>query len=140
MADKTPQNPFLDMFRKFGADLKLPAPEVGDILDFHRRNLQALQEAAQISSAGAQSIMDRQRKALEEALAEITEMIQSGGKSGDPAAAMTGRTEFARKYFEGAVKNATEIGEIMRESGGQSLEVLKGRIEQSLEELGGRKP
>ena len=139
MADQT-KNPFLDMFTKFGQDMNLPKPEIGNILDHHRKNLQALQEAAAIQSRGAQSMMDRQRAALEEALAEISEMVQEATKSGgDPANLMSRQAEFARKSFETTVKNATAMGEIMRESGTDSLDVLKTRVEAALAELQGKK-
>lgn len=139
MADKT-SNPFLDLFTKFGQDLNLPKPEIGDILDHHRKNLQALQEAAAIQSRGAQSMMDRQRAALEEALAEISDMVQEATKGGgDPASLMSRQAEFARKSFETTVKNATAMGEIMRESGTESLEVLKSRVEAALAEAQGKK-
>lgn len=139
MADQT-KNPFLDMFTKFGQDMNLPKPEIGNILDHHRKNLQALQEAAAIQSRGAQSMMDRQRAALEEALAEISEMVQEATKGGvDPANLMSRQAEFARKSFETTVKNATAMGEIMRESGTDSLDVLKSRVETALAELQGKK-
>ena len=138
MADRT-SNPFLDMFTKFGQDLNLPKPEIGSILDHHRKNLQAMQEAAAIQSRGAQSLMDRQRAALEEALAEISDMVQEAAKGGDPSSLMSRQAEFARKSFETTVKNATAMGEIMRESGTDSLEVLKSRVEAALAELQGKK-
>lgn len=139
MADQT-KNPFLDLFTKFGQDMNLPKPEIGNILDHHRKNLQALQEAAAIQSRGAQSMMDRQRAALEEALAEISEMVQEATKGGvDPANLMSRQAEFARKSFETTVKNATAMGEIMRESGTDSLDVLKARVEAALAELQGKK-
>lgn len=138
MADQK-NNPFLDMFTKFGQDLNLPKPEIGSILDHHRKNLQAMQEAAAIQSRGAQSLMDRQRAALEEALAEISDMVQEAAKGGDPSSLMSRQAEFARKSFETTVKNATAMGEIMRESGTDSLEVLKARVEAALAELQGKK-
>ncbi|MFN3261847.1 MAG: phasin family protein [Pikeienuella sp.] len=139
MADQM-KNPFLDLFTKFGQDMNLPKPEIGNILDHHRKNLQALQEAAAIQSRGAQSMMDRQRAALEEALAEISEMVQEATKGGvDPANLMSRQAEFARKSFETTVKNATAMGEIMRESGTDSLDVLKTRVEAALSELQGKK-
>ncbi len=139
MADQM-KNPFLDLFTKFGQDMNLPKPEIGNILDHHRKNLQALQEAAAIQSRGAQSMMDRQRAALEEALAEISEMVQEATKGGaDPANLMSRQAEFARKSFETTVKNATAMGEIMRESGTDSLDVLKARVEAALAELQGKK-
>lgn len=138
MADKNPTNMFMDMFRSFGGDLNLPGPQVNDVLDYHRRNIQALQEAAQSASAGGQALMSKQREALEEALADITEMVQNASQSGaDPSQVMTSQTEFAKKSFETTVKNATEMGGIVRDSGAEAYEVLKTRVEESMSELSG---
>lgn len=132
MADKSPQAPFMDMFQKFGENLKLPGPEISDIVDYHRKNIQALQDAAQASSSGAQAMMAKQREALEETLAGIAEMVQQPGSAEN---AMTGQTDIARKAFETTIKNATEMGEIMRDSGAESFEILKKRMEESIEEI-----
>lgn len=136
MADKNPANMFMDMFKSFGSDLKLPGPQVNDVLDYHRRNIQALQEAAQMASAGGQALMGKQREALEETLADIAEMVQSGTQGGaDPSQMMTNHAEFAKKSFETTVKNATEMGEIVRSSGTDAYGVLKTRVEESISEI-----
>lgn len=132
MADKSAQNPFMDMFQKFGENMKLPGPEISDIVDYHRKNIQALQDAAQASSAGAQAVMAKQREALEQTLAEISEMVKQPGMT---EGGVTGQTEAARKAFETTVKNTSEIAEIMRESGTESFEILKKRLEESIEEV-----
>ncbi|MEM7525839.1 MAG: TIGR01841 family phasin [Pseudomonadota bacterium] len=132
MADKSSPNPFMDMFQKFGENLKLPGPEITDVVDYHRKNIQAMQDAAQASSAGAQAVMAKQREALEEALAGITDMVQNPGGAENM---MTGQAEFARKAFEATMKNTKDISEIMRESGAESADILKKRIEESLEEI-----
>ena len=116
--------------------MHLPGPQVNDIVDYHRRNIQALQDAAQTASAGGQALMGKQREALEEALAEIAEMVQSAGASGpDPSQMMANQAEFAKKSFETTIRNATEMGGIVRDSGAEAFEVLKTRMEESLTEL-----
>lgn len=138
MADNNPANMFMDMFKNFGGDLKLPGPQVNDILDYHRRNIQALQEAAQTASAGGQALMGKQREALEEALADITEMVQSTTSGGmDPSQMMTSQAEFAKKSFETTVKNAGEMTGIVRDSGAEAFGVLKARVEESMSEISG---
>lgn len=124
--------PFMEMFQKFGENMKLPGPEISDIVDYHRKNIQALQDAAQASSAGAQAVMAKQREALETTLAEVAEMVKTPVSA---EAGVAGQADMARKTLETTLKNATEIGEIMRESGTESFEILKKRLEESLEEV-----
>lgn len=62
MAKQPESDSFLDMFSKFGRDLKLPNVDVQAILDHHRKNLEALEKSARTSAAGASSVLSRQRE------------------------------------------------------------------------------
>ena len=138
MADKNPMNSFLDMFKDFGADLKLPTPEVDQILDHHRKNIQALQDAAQAASKGGQNLMVQQRDALEEALSGIAEMVQGAPEAAkNPSKLMSDPTELARKSFEMTLKNATDMQQIVSESGTETFNILRNRVEEGMSELTG---
>ena len=138
MTDNNPMNSFLDMFKDFGANLNVPKPQIEEVLDHHRKNLQALQEAAQAASAGGQAMMSKQREALEEALADIAGAVQSAPDNvSDPSKLASDPAELARKSFEMTVKNASEMQEIMRQSGTETFEILRARMEESMSELTG---
>ncbi|MGI9352196.1 MAG: phasin family protein [Rhizobiaceae bacterium] len=134
MADKS-SNPFLDTFQKFGENLKLPTPDVSSIVDYHRNNIQAMQDMAKVASSGTQAMMTKQREVLEETLAEITDMIQETSQTKDPSKMMSNQMEFAKKSFEATIKNTTEMGEILRDANMQSYEILKNRVQDSIEEI-----
>ena len=138
MADSNPMNTFMDMFKDFGANMNVPTPKIEDVLDHHRKNLQALQDAAQASSAGGQAMIAKQREALEETLSGIASMVEgaSGGAT-DPTKAMGGATDLASKSFEMTVKHASEMSSIARESGTETFNILKNRVEESLSEMTG---
>ena len=113
MADNNPMNTFMDMFKDFGANMNVPTPKIEDVLDHHRKNLQALQDAAQASSAGGQAMLAKQREALEETLSGIAEMVQgASGGAIDPTKAAGGATDLASKSFEMTVKHAGEMSAI----------------------------
>lgn len=135
MAKKPENETILDMFSQFGKNLNLPQVDVDQVLDHHRRNLEALQKAASAQAAGANSIMAKQREALQDGLKEITDMAHSFRASGSAQDIIAKQTEFARKSFETAVKNAGEVGEIIRKSGTESVEILRERIKTAMEEI-----
>ena len=135
MSEKPPSNPFLDMFQQFGKNLNLPQPDISSVVDYHRKNIEALQKATQASSSGAQTMMSKQREALEEALAEITEIVQGASQSQDPSKMVADQIEFAKKSFDTTIKNATEMNEILKESGSESFNILKDRMEESIAEI-----
>ncbi|MEQ6248049.1 TIGR01841 family phasin [Sulfitobacter sp. HNIBRBA3233] len=138
MADQ-PKNPFMDMFQDFGKSLKIPGPDLDTMMDQHRKNLQAMQAAAQVSSSSTQALMAKQREALERTLADISDSVQEASKSSDPAAMMSAPMEIARKTFDATMQTTPEMVEIVRQGNVETFEVLKQRVMESVEELSGKK-
>ncbi|RWM11098.1 MAG: phasin family protein [Mesorhizobium sp.] len=135
MAKQPESESFLDMFSKFGRDLKLPNVDVQAILDHHRKNLEALEKSARAGAAGASSVLSRQREMVQDALSEITRMAQNYQAPGHPQELMTKQVEFARKSFETTLKNAGEVAEIVKKSGTESIEILRDRIKDAMAEI-----
>ncbi|WP_394892424.1 phasin family protein [Mesorhizobium sp. AaZ16] len=135
MAKKPESESFLDMFNNFGRDLKLPSMDVEAILSHHRKNLEALQKSASATTMGAQNLMTKQRQILQDTMSEITDMAQSYRAPGNPQEMMAKQADFARRSFETAVKNASEVAEIVKKSGTESVEILRERIRETMEEI-----
>lgn len=136
MAKKPETESFMDMFANFGRDLKLPSVDVDSILAHHRRNLEALEKSAKATASGASNVMAKQREILQSSLQEITEMAQGlRGGGANPQEFMSKQADFARKSFETAVKNAGEVAEIVKKSGTESVEILRNRIREAMDEI-----
>ncbi|MER8959202.1 MULTISPECIES: phasin family protein [unclassified Mesorhizobium] len=135
MAKRPESESFIDMFGKFGRDLKLPNIDVEAILAHHARNLEALEKSARASAAGASALLSRQREMLQDTLREITDMAQNYRAPGNPQEMMQKQAAFARKSFETALKNAGEMAELARASGTESIEILRSRIKEAMEEI-----
>ena len=131
MAKKPESDSFIDMFASFGRDLHMPTMDVDRILDHHRKNLEALEKAARSASTGASDIFSKQREVLQSTLREITQMAEPG----NPQEMVGKQAEFARKSFETAVKNASEIGEVMRKSSSETIDILRERIREAMEDM-----
>jgi phasin family protein len=135
MARKPETESILDMFSKLGSEMKLPKVDVEAVLNHNRKNLEALQKSVQASAAGASSLVAKQREMLQQALSEVADLAQSYRAGGDPSELMSKQAEFARKSFETAVKNAGEVAEIVRKSGEESIDILRERMRESMEEI-----
>ena len=135
MADNNNQNPFMDMFQNFGQSMSIPGPDMNDMMEYHRKNLQALQTAMQMSTNSAQILMGKQREALEKTLADISESVQSASSGADPSAAMASSVEIAKKTFDTTVQTTTDMAEILRQGGTDTYEVIKDRVMESVEEM-----
>ena len=139
MAENKSSNPFMDMFENFGSSMNIPTPDLNQLMGAHRKNLEALQAAAQVGSQTGQELMSKQRAALEAALADIADAVQEAQASGaDPQAMMTSQMEMAKRSFDATVKNATEMGQLVQQGSTDAFEIMKARVMESIEELQGK--
>ncbi|NMG38755.1 TIGR01841 family phasin [Chelativorans sp. ZYF759] len=135
MARKPQSDSIIDMFAKFGEQMKMPAPDVERVIETHRKNLEAFQQSAQAAGEGTSKIMARQREMLGETLEEFGAMARDLQASADPQEAMRKQAEFTRKAFEAAVRNTGEMASLVRKSNEESIEILRRRIQESMEEM-----
>jgi phasin family protein len=131
-----PESPsFIEMFTRLGRDLKMPSMDVEKIIQHHRRNLETLEKTAQAATAGATSLMAKQREIMEEALREVADMAESFRSPGNPQDMVAKQAEFARRSFEAAVKNASEMAEVVRQSSTETIEILRERIREAMQDV-----
>lgn len=135
MAKKPESDSIIDMFARLGRELKMPDIDIERVIEHHRRNLEAFEEGARAASAGASTLMTRQREMLEETLGDIRNMADSLRTPADPRDFVAKQSEFARKGFETAVRNTGEVAELVAKSGGEVLDILRRRIREGMEEI-----
>lgn len=124
----------VSMFMNFGKDMKLPSPDLEAIVERHKKNLQALDSAARTASGGASEILSRQREMVQEALDEISAMAEKVRGGTDPQGLMAAQAEFARRSFETAISNTSEIAGIAQRSSAEAFKVLQQNMQETLEE------
>jgi phasin family protein len=135
MARNTEQESLVDLFSRFGEQLHVPNVDFNALVDHHRKNLEALEKSAKTATAGASSMLAKQREILQETLRQITEMAQSYRMPGTPQELMARQAEFARKSFETALKNTEDMAELVKKSSDETLDVLRQRIREGMEEI-----
>jgi phasin family protein len=135
MAKQPETESILDMFSRLGSEMKLPKMDVEAMLSHQRKNLEAMEKSARAAASGASSVMAKQREALQATFNEIAEMAKGQNAPGNPQEFVSKQAEFARKTFEAAVKNAGEVAEIVRQSGGESIDILRQRIQEAMNEV-----
>src|SRR3954470_17566920 len=135
MARQPEAQSLLDMFAKFGRDLKVPSIDAEAILAHHRRNLEALEKATRAGAADATALFSRQREMLQDTLRDVTAVAQSYQAPGNPQDLVARQGEFGRKAFEAALKNAGEVAELASKSGTESVDILRARIKEAMEEI-----
>jgi phasin family protein len=127
---------FIDMMRKFGDQLQVPKLDLDQMIETHRKNLEALAQSASTVAEGAQAMAQKQREIVEAGLREASALAQELKASSDLNLAR--QTEFAKKVFDIAVQGAQETAQLTRVSTGDAVKILQDRMRAGLEEIRGQ--
>ncbi len=82
MAD-APQN-FTDMFKNLGEQLKIAPFDMTKIMEHQQKNLEAMTKSWQAMTGGANEIAKKQRAIFDEAVKDVTAMVQDYKPGGSP--------------------------------------------------------
>lgn len=135
MTQKKATEDMVSMFMNFGKDMKLPTPDLEALVARHKKNLEALDTAAKTAGTGASSILARQREMVQEALDEISAMADKVKGGSDPQSLMAAQADFAKRSFEMAIKNTSEIAGLAQKSSTEAFKVLQQNMQDTLEDI-----
>jgi phasin family protein len=133
MAD-APQN-FTDMFKNLGDQLKIAPFDMTKIMEHQQKNLEAMTKSWQAMAGAASEIAKKQRDIFEQAVKDVTAMVQEYKPGGSPQEIMTKQTEFAKKAMEAAIANTRDIAELVQKSSAEAFKIVQDRMKESYEEI-----
>jgi len=131
---ETPQN-FTDMFTKLGEQLKIPSIDMTKIMEHHQKNLEAMTKSWQAMASGASEIASKQREIVQQAVQDVTAMVQEYKPGGSAQEIMAKQTEFAKKAMEAAIANTRDITELVQKSSAEAFKIVQDRMKESYEEI-----
>lgn len=131
---QAPQN-FTDMFKNLGEQLKIPSFDMSRIMEHHQKNLEAMTRSWQAMATGASEVANKQRAIIEEAVKDVTAMVQEYKPGGSPQEMMAKQTEFAKKAMEAAIANTRDIAELVQKSSTEAFKIVQDRMKESYEEI-----
>lgn len=133
MADAT--QPFTDMFKKLGEQLKVPAFDMSKMMEHHQKNLDAMTRSWQAMAGGASEVAQKQKEIFEAAMKDMAEVAQSYKPGGNPQEVMAKQAEFAKKAMEAAIANTKDIAELVQKSSTEAFKIVQDRMKESYEEI-----
>ncbi len=133
MADAT--QPFTDMFKKLGEQLKVPAFDMSKMMEHHQKNIEAMTRSWQAVAGGASEVAQKQKEIFEAAMKDMAEMAQSYKPGGNPQEVMAKQSEFAKKAMEAAIANTKDIAELVQKSSTEAFKIVQDRMKESYEEI-----
>lgn len=131
---QAPQN-FIDMFKNLGEQLKIPSFDMNKIMEHHQKNLEAMTRSWQTMATGAGELASKQRAIFEEAVKDVTAMVQQYRPGGSPQEIMAKQTEFAKKAMEAAIANTRDIAELVQKSSTDAFKIVQDRMKESYDEI-----
>jgi phasin family protein len=126
---------FTEMLRKAALDLGLPKLDIDKLVEAQRKNLDALGQATQAAVGGAESLIGKQREALEAGLRAASDLARNYKPSGSPAEVLAKQTEFTKKAFDVTIQNARDVADITKKSTSDVAQIIRDRLEANLAEI-----
>ena len=126
---------FMDMFKNLGEQLKVPSLDMSKIMEHHQKNLEAMTRSWQAVAGGATEVAKKQREIFDEAVKEVTAMVQQYKPPGNPQEIMAKQAEFAKKAMEAAITNTRDIAELVQKSSTEAFKIVQDRMKESYEEI-----
>ena len=130
-----PTKTFTDMFKSLGEQLKVPAFDMGKIMEQQQKNIDAMTRSWQAIGAGAQEVAKKQREIFDAAVKDITAMAKEYQPGGAPHEAVAKHADFAKKAMEAAIANTRDIAELTKKSAGEALSIVHDRMKESFDEI-----
>ena len=129
-----PQTMMRQMQSAFG-DYKIPNVDMEALAQSQQKNMEALMKANEAAVAGTQELLKRQAELFQEALKEASDASQNLPTGANPQEAAAKQVELVQAAVEQALKNSTEISEMVSKTQNEVAETVNARVTEGLKEV-----
>jgi phasin family protein len=123
--------PGIEDLKKLIEKFQLPSVDIDALIDWQRRDMEALIEANRQASEGLKALVERRNEILRETLAEW----QAAVKDATSAEAITKRAEAAKQGVQKAIANFRELSEMEAQSRNNAWKIVQGRMQENMATL-----
>jgi phasin family protein len=123
--------PGLDDLRKLVERLQLPGVDVTALIDWQRKDMEAIAEANRQAFEGIKALVNRRNQIVQETLAQLPAAISAA----TGADALPKHAEAARTGIEKAVANFRELSQMEAQVRNDAWKVLQDRMQENLGNL-----
>ena len=127
---------FTEMLMRFGGSLGLRKIDVDQLIETHRKNIDALAQSATVLSEGATAVAEKRREILESGMREVLALARDFKPLATGPEAVAKQTEFAKKAFDLTGRQSTrDVAVLANQSTSEAIRIFRDRIESALEEI-----
>jgi phasin family protein len=123
--------PGFEDLKKLIEKFQLPTVDIDALVDWQRKDLEALTEANRQASEGIKALVERRNEILRETLAEW----QAAVKDATSAEAMSKRAEIAKQGVQKAIANFRELFEMEAQARNNAWKVVQERMQENMASL-----
>ena len=123
--------PGFEDLKKLIEKFQLPNVDIDALIDWQRKDLEALTEANRQASEGIKALVERRNDILREALAEW----QAAVREATSAEAMSKRAEIAKQGMQKAIANFRELSEMEAQARNNAWKVVQERMQENMASL-----
>jgi phasin family protein len=123
--------PGIEDLKKLIEKFQLPSVDIDALIDWQRRDMEALTEANRQASEGLKALVERRNEILRESLAEW----QAAVKDATSAEAITKRAEAAKQGVHKAIANFRELSEMEAQSRNNAWKIVQERMQENMATL-----
>lgn len=114
-------------------NFRVPGMDMTSLLEREQRNIDAVRQANEAVAEGWQKLAARQADIFRESMAQWQQAMQNNMSARQVGAEE--QAELMRQGFEQALENMREMAEIAAESQTRAFEIVRARVEESINEF-----
>ncbi|GAB4364523.1 MAG: phasin family protein [Kiloniellaceae bacterium] len=122
-------------FTKVADQFKLPGLDAQALVEYQKRNIEAVATANKIAIEGAQAVIRRQAEILRKGVEDASKALSELNAAETPQDKLAKQAELAKEAYEAAVANLRELAEMASKSQGEAAELLSTRVSESFGEF-----
>ena len=123
--------PGFEDLKKLIERFQMPSLDIDALIDWQRKDLEALTEMNRQASEGIKALVERRNEILRETLAEW----QAAIKDATSAEAISKRADVAKQGIEKAIANFRELSEMEAQSRNNAWKIVQERMQENMVNL-----
>ena len=127
----TGELPSLGDLSKLAEQFKLPGVDVGALVEWQRKDLEALAEAHREAFEGVRALVERRNEMLREAFSQWQESAKGAAGEG----LLARQQEVIKQGVQQAVENFRELSAMEAETRGKAWKVVQDRLQENMANL-----
>ena len=122
-------------FTKVADQFKMPGLDAQALVDYQKRNLEAVALAHKVALEGTQAVIRRQAEILRKSVEEASKALSELNAAETPQDKFAKQAELAKEAYEAAVANLRELSEMASKAQGEAADLLSTRVSESFGEF-----